>query len=194
MSIVLRQAFKKIARLTEAEYDYILSYFRQQTIRKKEHVFVAGEICKLAVYCEQGCFRKYYVNDRGEDIVVDFAVEDYWIGDLNSLINKVPTLYSFQALEDCIVQVTAYSNWEKFSSEIPEFRRERYAKENRNHSKSVEQLVIEKYASAEEKYERMMQRFPGITNRVAAIHIASYLGIKPESLSRLKKKFAGKKS
>lgn len=194
MSLALRTAFEKIAKLTESEYDYITSHFNPKIIHKKEHVFVAGEICKLAVYCERGCFRKYFVNDRGDDIVVDFAVEDYWIGDLNSLINKVPTLYNFQALEDSLVQITPYSNWEKISSEIPEFRRERYAKENRNHSKSVEQLTIEKYATAEEKYERMMQRFPGITNRVAAIHIASYLGIKPESLSRLKKKFARKKS
>lgn len=187
MSEALRQSMKRFVQLSEAEYDYVLSHFRQQTIRKKEHIFRAGEICKLAVYCERGCFRKYYLNDEGEDIVLDFAIEDYWIGDLNSLYNKVPTPYSFQALEDGILQVAPISDWEKISVELPEFGKKRYAKENRSHNITAELLTFEKYASAEEKYEKLLQRFPGITNRIAGKYIASYLGIKPESLSRLKK-------
>lgn len=194
MSEALRQSMKKFVQLRETEYDYVLSHFRQQTIRKKEHIFRAGEICKLAVYCERGCFRKYHVNDQGEDIVVGFAIEDYWVGDLNSLYNKVPTAYNFQALEDCILQIAPISDWEKISIELPEFGKKRYAKENRNHNKTVEQLTFEKYATAEEKYEKMLQRFPGITNRVAGIHIASYLGIRLETLSRLKKSFTYRKN
>ena len=194
MSEALRQSMKRFVQLREAEYDYVLSHFRQQTIRKKEHIFTAGEICKLAVYCEKGCFRKYYVNDEGEDIVVDFCTEDYWIGDLNSLYNKVPTPYSFQALEDGILQIAAISDWERISIELPEFGKQRYAKENRNHSKTAELLTFEKYATAEEKYEKLLQRFPNITNRIAGKYIASYLGIKPESLSRLKKIAVGKKT
>jgi len=182
----------KVAPFTEAEMEYILPYFREVIIPKKKHLFVAGEICKLASYCEKGCFRKYLVNDKGDEIVVDFAVEDYWVGDLASLINKTPTLYSFQALEDCTMQVMPYTEWERISDEIPRFKTARQAKELRSHSAAVELLAIEKYADAEEKYLKLLQRFPGITNRIPSIHIASYLGIKPESLSRLKRKFAGR--
>lgn len=187
MSEALRQSMKRFVRLTEMEYTYVLSHFKQQTIRKKEHIFRAGEICKLAVYCEKGVFRKYYVNDEGEDVTVDFAIEDYWIGDLNSLYNKVPTPYNFQALEYSVLQVAPISDWERISIELPEFGKQRYAKENRNHGKTNELLTFEKYATAEEKYEMLMKRFPGITNRIAGKYIASYLGIKPESLSRLKR-------
>lgn len=194
MSDALRQSMKRFVQLTEAEYDYILSHFRRQAVRKKEHIFRAGEICKLAVYCEEGCFRKYYLNDEGEEIVVDFAIEDYWIGDLNSLYNRVPTPFSFQALEDSILQVAPISDWEKISMEIPEFGKMRYAKEKRHYNKNVELLTLEKFASAAEKYEKLLERFPGITNRVAGKYIASYLSIKPESLSRLKKLTAGKKT
>lgn len=179
-------------QLSEAELTYVLSHFKEKSLSKKEHLFVTGEICKFAAYCEEGCFRKYYVNDKGEDIVVDFAIEDYWVGDLNSLINRVPTSYNFQALENCRVQVISAADWDKISEEVPAFGKARYAKEKRSHNQAVEQLTLEKYATAEEKYQKMIKRFPHIENRVAAIHIASYLGIKPESLSRMRKKFAGK--
>jgi len=192
MSLSVRRAMLKTAPFTEAELDHITSFFSERIVRKKEHLFHAGEICKLASYCEKGCFRKYYVNNDGEEVVVDFAVEDYWVGDLASLINRTPTLYSFQALEESTMQVMPYTDWERLNRELPRFEEARRKKELRSHSVAVELLAVEKYASAEEKYERLLNRFPGITNRVPAVHIASYLGIKPESLSRLKRKFAGK--
>jgi CRP-like cAMP-binding protein len=191
MPLAVRQAMLKTAPFTETELDYIVSHFTERIIPKKEHLFNAGEICKVAAYCEKGCFRKYFVNNEGEEIVVDFAIEDYWVGDLPSLINRTPTLYNFQALEDSFMNIMPYSDWERLNREIPKFNDARKQKELRSHSVAVEMLTIEKYASSEEKYQKLLQRFPGITNRVAAIHIASYLGIKPESLSRLKRKFAG---
>ena len=192
MSLAVRQAMLKVAPFTGEELDYIVSYFKEIVIPKKKHLFVAGEICKLAPYCEKGCFRKYYVNDKGEEIVVDFAIEDYWVADLASLINRTPTPYNFQALEDSLMQVMPYTDWERIGEEIPKFKQARQQKELRSHSVAVEMLTVEKYADAEEKYQRLLKRFSGITNRVPAIYIASYLGIKPESLSRLKRKFAGR--
>jgi hypothetical protein len=85
-----------------------------------------------------------------------------------------------------------YADWERLNHEIPRFEEARRKKELKSHSMTVEMLAIEKYASAEQKYERLLARFPGLANRIPGVHIASYLGIKPESLSRLKRKFAGK--
>lgn len=191
MSSALRQALLKTAPFTNEEVDYFVGHMRELIIPKKKHLFVAGEICKMAAYCEKGCFRKYHVNDKGEEIVVDFAVEDYWVGDLASLINRVPTSYSFQALEDSVMQVMPYSDWERIGREIPKFNEARHKKELRSHSKAVELLTIEKYATADEKYAKLLERFPGLPNRIPGVYIASYLGIKPESFSRLKRKFAG---
>jgi len=191
MSAALSKAILGIVSFAPDELEYFVSHFREELLPKKKFLFRAGEICKLAVFCEKGCFRQYYVNNNGDEIVVDFAVEEYWIGDLASLINKVPTPYNFQALEDCVLQVMPYSEWERLSDEIPKFKQARQYKEQRKLGVITEMLAVEKYASAEEKYERLLKRFPGITNRVSALHIASYLGIKPESLSRLKRKFAG---
>jgi CRP-like cAMP-binding protein len=188
----VKQAILKTVAIPEHELDYIVSHFQERAIKKKKHLFVAGEICKFAAYCEKGCFRKYHVNDEGEEIVVDFATEDYWVGDLASLVNRTPTAYNFQALEDCTMQIMLYSDWERLSREIPQFGEGRHRKELRSHSVTVDLLTIEKYATAEEKYQKLLQRFPGLANRIPAIHIASYLGIKPESFSRLKRKFAGR--
>jgi CRP-like cAMP-binding protein len=190
MRSALEEALCNSSQLGEKECKYIASHFKEHFIRKKEHLFVTGEICKLAAFCEKGCFRKYFVNERGEEIVVDFAIENYWVGDLQSLINRVPTGYNFQALEDSTLQILPYSTWEKLSNEIPAFGKARKEKELRSHGQAVEMLAFEKYATAEEKFEKMIKRFPGITLRVASIHLASYLGIKPESFSRLKRKFS----
>lgn len=188
--IPVRDKLKSLAKLTEAEYDRFLSYFNERHVRRKEHVFVAGEVCKLAMYCEQGFFRKYMIGRGGEELVQDFAMEGHWIGDLASLNNRVPTPYHYQALEDCVVQVMPFTTWERLSAELPAFASGRYAQENRTHARAVELLALEKHASVEEKYMRLLERFPGIATRVAAVHIASYLGIRPESLSRLRSRLA----
>ena len=192
MSSELRDFMLRTTMLTKAEIDYASSFFKPLTIKKKQHLFMAGEICKLAAYCEKGCFRKYIINDKGDEVVVDFFIEDYWVGDLASLINRKPTPYNFQALEDSQMQVLPFAEWDRLNNEMPNLRVARQSHELRNHDATMTLLTFEKHASVEEKYEKMLTRFPGLLNRISSIHIASYLGIKPESFSRMKRKLAGK--
>jgi len=192
MSLVLKNVLQRNVPFTNNELEYVYSHFKELIIKKKQHLFLAGEICKLASYCEKGCFRKYAINDKGDEVVVDFAIEDYWVGDLASLINRTPTPYNFQALEDCTMQVMAFADWDRLGNEIPKFKEARRRMELKNHDTTMALLTFEKYATVEEKYIHLLKRFPGLPNRIPSIHIASYLGIKPESFSRLKRKFAGR--
>src|SRR4051812_29994250 len=103
MSKALKQTMQKIVPLTEEEFERILSFFKPKEVSKKEFILKAGAVCNVLNFCEKGCFRNFYVNNEGEEIIVDFAMEDYWVGDLFSLINRVPTKYNLQALEDSLL-------------------------------------------------------------------------------------------
>ena len=87
MSEMLRLQMQKMTAVNDEEFDYIYSYFKRKEIPKKEHVLKVGQICNALNFCEKGCFRSYYITEQGEEIVVDFLLEDYWVGDLYSLIN-----------------------------------------------------------------------------------------------------------
>jgi CRP-like cAMP-binding protein len=192
MSELLRLHMKKIAGVTDDEFEYIFSFFRRQDVPKKYYVLKIGQVCNYLNFCEKGCFRNYYVADDGEEVVVDFAIEDYWVGDIYSLINRVPTKYNQQALEDSIIYAVPFESFRTLCKEIPGLQEGYMMRAGRNNNAVVDLLAQSKHASAEERYLKMLERFPGLPNRVAANYIASYLGIQPASLSRLKKKFAAR--
>ena len=180
----------KIASLNEEEFAYIFSFYRHMHIRKKEHLLRPGQVCNYMYYCEKGCFRKYDITEEGKEIVVDFAVEDYWVGDPFSLVNRSPTKYNLQALEDSDLYGITYTDYLGICNKLPKMQQGYTMFVGRNNNAIVDILAHSKSASAEERYKKLLERFPGLPNRVAANYIASYLGIEPASLSRLKKKFA----
>jgi len=192
MSEMLKQQMQRMCAITDAEFDAVFPLFVRKEIAKKEHVLRAGQICNHLNFCERGCFRNYYVTPEGEEVVVDFAVEDYWVGDLYSLINRVPTKYNFQALEDSLIHAISFADFRQACVDNPKLQEGYMMRAGRNNNAVVDLLAHTKHSSAEDRYLKMLERLPGIANRVAANYIASYLGIQPASLSRLKKKFAGR--
>ncbi|MCP1383689.1 Crp/Fnr family transcriptional regulator [Runella salmonicolor] len=190
--IVLQEKLRELVPMTEQQYAYVLSHFSCRQLKKKDYLYTHGEICKYVVFCEEGCFRKFFLDTNGNEIVVEFNIEGYWIGDLHSRVNKVPTKFFFQALEDSTLQVAGVADWDKLASEIPSLAEVRTKVEKRNHHADIEQLMLQKYGTAEEKLDFLMKKLPGITNRIAGKYIASYLGIEPESYSRLKNKLTRK--
>jgi CRP-like cAMP-binding protein len=192
MSEMLKKQMNKITPLTEDEFAYIFSFYRHMTIPKKEHLLRAGQVCKYLYYCDKGCFRKYDITEEGKEIVVDFAVEDYWVGDPFSLVNQSPTRYNIQALEDSDLYGITYDDYRAICAQMPKMQQGYVMFVGRNNNAIIDMLAHSKTASAEERYLKLLERFPTLPNRVAANHIASYLGIEPASLSRLKKKFASR--
>ena len=189
---MLKKQMNKIAPLTEDEFAYIFSFYKELHLKKKEHLLRVGQVCNYLCYCERGCFRKYDITEEGEEIVVDFAIEDYWVGDPFSLVNRSPTKYNLQALEDSDLYGITYDDYRKVCAEIPKMQQGYVMFVGRNNNAIVDMLAHSKTSSAEDRYMKMLECFPNLPNRVAANYIASYLGIQPASLSRLKKKFSGR--
>jgi len=186
------QRLRNTALLTDEEITTALSYFERRCVKRKEYLLRAGEVCRIRAYINKGCFRRYMIDDHGKEIIINFAFEEWWVGDLESFQNHQPSIYYVQALEDseifCIDETNLYSLFEA----IPKFRVFDNKKIEKSHYTMLKRLAIIQSASLEERYLSLIEKFPQLFQRIPLHYIASYLGIEPESLSRLRKRLLHK--
>lgn len=184
----LTQELKKEAGLTDEEIDLYMSLLNKKVIKRKEHFLMAGNICSYIAYVNKGCLRRYFIDNHSKEVILNFALEDYWIGDLESLVFQKPTIYYVQALEKSELLLLSRKNFYRANDELPKFKKFHDEKVQRNHYYTLKRLSIAKSATPEEKYIILMKEQPQLLQRVPLHFIASYLGIEPESLSRLRKR------
>lgn len=188
ISPVLAQELVDSAGFTKEEIDLYMSFLDGKHVKKKEHFLRAGEISNAVAYVNKGCLRRYIIDDHMKETILNFALEDYWVGDLESLIFQKPTIYYVQALEESELLLLSRKNFLLVNEEIPKFKVFHDKKVQRNHYYTLKRLSITKSATPEEKYLLLMKERPQLFQRVPLHYIASYLGIEPESLSRLRKR------
>src|SRR5687767_9686069 len=98
--LILANVSKHI-NLTEEEKDYFTSILQPKKLRRRQYLVQAGEPCRYECFVTKGCLRQYYVDDKGLERILSFAVEDYWMSDMYGLITGQPALTNIDALEDC---------------------------------------------------------------------------------------------
>lgn len=184
----LVSTLKRQAGLTDEETELFLSFISLKKLQKKEHYLVAGEVCNAVAYVNKGCLRRYIIDEHFKESILNFSLEDYFVGDLQSLMLKEPTVYFIQALEDCELLLLSRENLSRVYDMIPKFKEFHDYKMKRNHYYTLKSLTFAKSATPEEKYLLLMKDQPQLFQRIPMHFIASYLGIEPESLSRLRKR------
>lgn len=189
----LFQHLNATVSITEAESEKMLRMAKVVRLKKKEHLFMEGHVAKYVGYVDRGCLKYYRIDEAGEEHIVYFAVENWWIGDLSSFYSGQPSTFNLQALEPCELFLYTRETFESVRSEIPVF--DQYCKIR--HAKAtdarLETLMSQRADSAEVRYVKLLQGFPDIFQRVPQHLIASYLGIKPQSLSRIRKQMADRR-
>ena len=180
------------AGFSRDEYDFYSSLLKKRIVRKKEHYLQAGEISRATAYVDSGCLRQYIFGDHGKEIIIQFALEDWWIGDLESFHYEKPSLFNIQALEDSELMLLSRKNFLRVCDELPKYKIFHDEKVQRNHFATLKRLSMAKLGTPEEKYILLMKEQPQLFQRVPLHYIASYLGIEPESLSRLRKRLSEK--
>jgi CRP-like cAMP-binding protein len=182
------------AGFTDAEVGQYLTYLETRFVRKKELYLVAGEISGATAYVKKGCLRRYVIDKEGKETIINFATEDWWIGDLESFTHRRPSIYHIQALEDSELLLLTRAKFEKVCEEIPKYKTFHDEKVQRSYYATLKRLSLVTSGTAEEKYMLLMKEQPQLFQRIPLHYIASYLGIEPESLSRLRKRLTFKKS
>ncbi len=187
------KAIQSAPDITPAEVDYVLGFFKKYSVKAKEHIVREGEICKQIAYVDTGAFCFYTLTDSGKKSVIHFAFEDWWTGDLPSFINRTPATTYWQAIENSEIIAINRTDFEKLCNTSKAFKAFYDLKTQRGYIKSLEKSALDKSESAEERYLRMMKDHPQIILRAPHYDVASYLGIAPESLSRIRNKIISSK-
>jgi len=172
--------------VTEKELDLIAASAQVKKLRKRQYLLQEGDVWKFNAFVLKGCFRTYSVDNNGNEHIIQFAIENWWPGDRASYDSGEPSVYNIEAIEDSEVILIAKSRFEQLRKEIPALND--MVNELLHRSFIVTQGRIHTFISlsAEEKYKQFVDKYPQLATRVPQNMIASYLGITPETLSRIR--------
>ena len=181
---LLRKKFSEIIDLSEEEFEYAKTLFIPKKLKKKRILIETGGICKYTVFVEKGLLRSYKADDKGNEYILQFALEGWWTADLYSFLTNEPTPYNIEALEDSELLLITKPSWDLLLEKVPAFERYFRVLIQNNLINTQRRLMSSFTETAEEKYLRLLKEFPNILQRVPQHMIASYLGITRETLSR----------
>ena len=180
--------FKSIIPLNIEEKQSVAELFKPRLYRKKQYILQEGDICTQFNFVVRGCLRSYKIDDKGNIHVLQFAVENNWINDLGSFHGERPSSLNIDALEDTVVFQISLDNLKTLYIKTPKFDRIFRVLIENGFIRLQERLLQNISSTAEERYEAFLELYPYLSNRLSQVLIASYLGITPEFLSRLRSK------
>jgi CRP-like cAMP-binding protein len=190
---VLKSHIARYVQLTDEEFERCTHHFIPKKVRKRGFLLQEGDVSKYLAFVSKGTLRSFTVDEKGTEHVVQFAIEGWWIGDMYSFLANEPATYTIEALEDSEVLLIDNPSIEKLYVEIPKFERFFRLLLQNNFIAVHKRLTSSMSLSAEQRYLDLVKSCPTISQRVPQRHIASFLGITPESLSRIRKELSDKK-
>ena len=179
---------KRNINLTTEEEQFFISLLNPIKLKQGEFAEKAGEITIGFIHVVSGCLMTYYTDKEGNDQVIQFATSAWWTGDLNSLTKQEPSIYSTRALADSEIFVLPKVRLDELLNRFPKF--ERFVRIMFQNSLVTHQArIIEATTlTAEERYANFQKRYPQLEQFVPLKYIASYLGITPEFLSKIRRR------
>ena len=184
---LLQKHVLKRIDLTKSELERLTAFFIPKRVRKHQFFLESGDVSRHIAFVVKGCLRSYSIDEAGEEHIGQFAIEDWWIGDLYSFFEEHPSTNTIDALEDSELLLLDRASMEKLCLTIPKFERFFRLILQANYVASQRRIMQSLSDTAEERYLTFVKAYPAIFNRVPQKMIASYLGITPQSLSRIRR-------
>lgn len=173
------------------EFDYFLSHFTRKTVKKRQLYSRAGDRSNAKAYINKGCARTFIVDEGGNERILFFSFEDFWLCDFESFNSNLPGIHNVEMLEDCELLIISKADWKKMEQEIPKMQMWYTVKVPKSAGAMLNRLIDVKVSSPEVRYLNLIKQRPEIFQRVPLKHIAAYLNIQPQSLSRMRKRLMG---
>jgi len=188
----LFQYINKYAIISEEDFKDFLSHFTHKKIRKKEYLLEEGEICKHMAFIIKGSMRKYYIDEKGIENIVDLYIENWWAGDRESFVNFTPSVYNIDAWEDCELFLISRENTLKLRDQCRAFNELLLKLDEQNTIATQKRITSTISSTAEKRYADFVECYPHFIQRFPQHLIASYLGITKDTLSRVRRKMLKK--
>ena len=179
--------------MSEEDFNLGTSLLIPKKLRKRQYLLQAGDVCRWVAFVSRGCLRQYSLDDQGKEHILTFANEGGWITDAASYHAHEPSTSNIDALEDSELLLIDRATHEKLSVMVPQWGLF-FKRELENAYKEALIRVSELVSlSAEDRYLRFLTKYPDLFQRIPLHQIASYLGITPQSLSRIRSELANRK-
>lgn len=187
---VLFNHIQEKVSLTDFDKEKIKTFFISKKLRKRQYLLQEGDVCKNMAFVAKGLLRIYNVDDKGGEHMNVFGWEGWWLSDFNSFLSVVPAVFNIDAIEDSELLTISRSNYDELTLAVPIMDRYfRILYQNSIITKD-RRLMSSTTHSAEERYLLLAESNPQIMERIPQNMIASYLGLAPETISRIKKNIA----
>jgi CRP-like cAMP-binding protein len=186
----LIETFQYSIHMDEEEKIFISSLFVRKQFKKNDYFLREGQVCREVGFIEKGLIRYYSIRDSGEELTFDFGKENDFTCNYESFLDHSPSLRSIQCLEDTIMLIISYENLQLIYEKV---------KEGQKFGRLIcEQLylhAIKKVNSLysdqpEQRYLHFVDNYPDLQQRIPQYHISSFVGVKPPSLSRIRKRLS----
>lgn len=173
--------------LEDAEKNYICSLFSVRKLLPRQYLLAQGEICRYETYVCEGFLRSFYIDDNGNEHTLHFALKDWWITELSSFLRRERASRNIVALEQSVVLQIDLQKREELLCKVPKMERF-WRILNEQASMAQEQRILNNISmSGLERYQALLKTYPGIEQRLPQKHIASFLGMTPVFLSKIRR-------
>jgi CRP-like cAMP-binding protein len=186
--LILNHILKRI-HLTKEEQEHFCSLLTIRPVLPRQYVVQQGDICQYESYVCKGFLRSFYMDEKGNDHTLHFALEDWWITDSNSFLLQQPATRNIVALEPSLLLQIDKANLEKLYTDIPAFERF-WRILHQNACMAQDQRILNAISmTGAERYQALINKYPTLEQRMPQKYIASYLGITPVFLSQIRKNY-----
>lgn len=181
------QNIARYVSLSDEEKKKLTAIIRTTKIKKRQFIDQPGYVCKYRNYVVKGAFRSYFIDNDGKEHTVQIAIEDWFVSDFYSYITQTPATLYVEALEDSTILQMTYEDIEGLCKEMHSLSEYFRISTEKAFAFSRKRALSNLSMTAEEKYLELLERYPNIVKRVPQKVIASYLGMTPEFMSKIRK-------
>ncbi|MBL7738755.1 MAG: Crp/Fnr family transcriptional regulator [Chitinophagaceae bacterium] len=186
--------FERLIALDQEEKELVTELFKPRLFRKRQYCLQEGNTCTQLFFVVRGCLRMYKIDEQGTTHILQLAAEKNWISDLGSFYSEKKSELNIDALEDTMVLEIHHDNLLVLYTQAPKFHRIFRVLIENSYISLQKRLLLTISSTAEDRYKYFLDSYPHLVNRLSQTQIASFLGITPEFLSRLRNKISKAKS
>ena len=193
MTELLKKNISNHIALSDSEMKAFCNLFQQKIIETKDFLLREGEVCKFEAFVTRGLFRVFHIDSNGFEQILYFAIENWWVTDIDSFTNQRPSQLFIEALEDSEVLLISKKDKEFAYENLPKIEKLFRVMTQKTHVALQRRMIDNLSKTADQRYLDFIEKYPLLYQQLSNLQIAAYLGISHEFLSKIRNKIANKK-